>query len=87
MQEFSEFLKADSIQPEKTQKSTLENKPKGWKKAPNKIIKINVDASTNQSMNKGATGIIARDENGVVLAARAQPIEHCSYVEVLKAMQ
>jgi hypothetical protein len=43
-----------------------------WKPSPAGFVKINVDATFKAESQQGATGVVIRDENGHVLAAKCK---------------
>lgn len=47
--------------------------PVFWRPPPHKYVKINSDATFDLTTGKGFTGIVCRDEQGVILTAITRP--------------
>ncbi|MBA0844743.1 hypothetical protein Goarm_023377, partial [Gossypium armourianum] len=60
----SYILELNEIDKNKPQISITVNK---WRKPPDRVVKINFDASYDGRQNKSAVGIVARDREGTVL--------------------
>ena len=48
----------------------------GWKKPPEGIIKVNVDASFDEDVGYGSTGVVIRDHSGGVIVVAHSFVPH-----------
>ena len=52
-----------------------------WKRPPQGIVKVNVDATFHPDMQSGATGAVTRDDKGNFLAAANWFLPHVNNVD------
>jgi ribonuclease HI len=57
-----------------------------WKKPDSVTLKINVDASFNKENNSGATGLVVRDSDGLLIQAHAKWTDFAANSLVLEAV-
>ncbi|XVE84452.1 hypothetical protein DITRI_Ditri17bG0015300 [Diplodiscus trichospermus] len=57
-----------------------------WRRPPNGIVEVNFDRARNNETNRCRIGIVARDEDGSVLGARAMSVEGCYDPCLVEAM-